>query len=547
MSPAAKPAGTEDYASERACRAIEAEGITGNLGRFVREAAARHGDKPAAVFFDDGTKLTYAELGARVARFADGLARIGVGFGDHVGIMLNTDLHYPIAWLATATLGAVAVPLNPAFTPREIGFVLTDSGARFLVVDHELASGLAGVEGAMPTADHIVVAGGTVDLYRAWADVEAMGDAGFVPSREPGPDDPVNIQYTSGTTGLPKGAVLPQGYWLMRGRMWLVQAARPIARNLIAQPFHYVDGQAHFMLTLTGGGTAWIARRQSASRFLGWVKSFGIEFCSMPETVARQPAEPSDGTTALKMIYAYSHRPENYRGYQERFGCPVRQAYGMTELGATLYVPAEADHMTGTGTVGIPAVGREVMIGDAEGRPVPRGTEGEILVRGRYILKGYHNRPDATAAAFNADGWFHTGDVGRQDADGWFYYLGRRKDMIRRSSENISAVEVESVLRGVPGVVEAAVLPVPDEVRGEEVKAYLMVEEGRTPAEVPPEAVLAHCAGNLARYKIPRYLEYVTEFPRTPGGKIRKVELAAGRADLRAGAYDAVEKVWRPG
>jgi acyl-CoA synthetase (AMP-forming)/AMP-acid ligase II len=201
--------------------------------------------------------------------------------------------------------------------------------------------------------------------------------------------------------------------------------------------------------------------------------------------------------------------------------------------------------MTGTATVGIPAAFREAMVADAEGRPVPRGELGELCVRGHGILLGYYKKTEATKNAFHPGGWFRTGDLARQDENGWFFYLGRMKDMVKRSGENVSATEVESVLRGVEGILEAAVLPVPDELRGEEVKAYLLLNEGLAAKDVPPERIYAHCEKNLAKFKIPRFLEYVTEFPRTPSLKIKKSSLIAAKGDLRAGSYDRDEKRWR--
>ena len=266
---------------------------------------------------------------------------------------------------------------------------------------------------------------------------------------------------------------------------------------------------------------------------------------NFPEVVSRQPERADDRVESLIVMSCYSHRRENYRLYERRYGGLARQGFSMTELGCALYVPMEADEMTGSGSVGIPCAFREAMVADADGRPVADGVEGELCVRGAGILEGYWNKPEATAAAFFPGGWFRTGDVGRRDADGWFWYLGRAKDMVRRSGESVSAVEVEMVLRAVPGVLEAAVLPVPDELRGEEVKAYLRPEPGATADDDLLARALAHCRDNLAPFKVPRYLEFVDDFPRTPSLKIKKSALIAAKADLRAGAFDRVEQRWR--
>lgn len=532
------------YATERAMRAIEASDLPANLDSLLAAAAERHGEQPLAVFFDEGATVTYGQLRRDVTRLAHGLSLLGAGFGDHVGILLDTGPHYLATWLAVAKLGAVAVPINPSYTAREIGFVADDAGVGLLVAGARFLPAVEEADLPRLDAGRIVLTGPKTGSYPSWDELVAAGADDFEPPRCPSLDDPVNIQYTSGTTGLPKGALIPHGFWLLRGQVWRAQIGFPVSRTLISQPLHYIDGQAQFLLALTGGGTAYIAARQSASRFLDWLETHRIEFCSLPEVVTYQLDEGRRVNLSLKIAYAYSHRRERYRLNEERFGCVLRQGYGMTEIGSALYVPVEAGHMTGSGTVGIPSAHRQVMIGDESGRELPPGGIGEILVRGRHMFLGYHNRPEATAAAFTDDGWFRTGDIGRRDENGWFYFLGRRKDMVRRSSENISALEVEEVLRGIDGIVEAAVLPVPDALRGEEVKAYLRLAERTRPDDVPPQLVIDHCLRNLARFKVPRYLEYVADFPRTPGNKIKKSDLVAAKADLRNGSYDAVEGRW---
>ena len=536
----------QDYPSEQLMRRIEREPLPANIGALIAGAARRHGDRPALVFFDDGETVTYRELDARVSRLADGLARLGVGHGSHVGIMVHTQAYYPITWLAVARLGAVTVPINYNYTPRELHHMLTDSEARFLVIDQVLLPTLDGMALQPVPKGRIVVVGADVSGYgNRWETLLASGRADFVPAKQPGQDDLMNIQFTSGTTGLPKGAMLTHRYWLTVGRLAAANIHDQAASVLIAQPFYYLDAQWLLLMSIYQGATAYVAKKMSATRFFDWVKKYKISFCNFPEVVSKQPESPADKDNALKAIYCYSHRPENYAWYEKRYGCKARQGFAMTETGWATYLPLEADHMTGKASVGIAAAFREVMVADENGKPVPNGQEGELCVRGLGILLGYYNKPEANAKAFHSGGWFRTGDAARKDEAGWLYYLGRRKDMVKRAGENISAVEVEGVLRGLPDVMEAAVLPVPDETRGEEVKAYLLLRPGKTEKDLPPETVLAHCEKNLARFKIPRYLEYVTEFPRTPSLKIKKSALIAAKPDLRAGAHDRVDGVWR--
>ena len=216
----------------------------------------------------------------------------------------------------------------------------------------------------------------------------------------------------------------------------------------------------------------------------------------------------------------------------------------MTELGCVLYVPMEATEMTGSGSVGIPVSFREVEIRDTDGIPVTDGESGEICVRGAGIFQGYFNNPEATNDAFYPEGWFRTGDIGRRNREGWFWYLGRKKDMVRRSNENISAVEVEQVLRGVTEVLESAVVPVPDEIRGEEVKAYLKLIPDSVVNNKLIQNIFNHCEDNLAQFKIPRYLEFIEEFPRTPSLKIKKSDLLSKKQDLTVGAWDRRDNQW---
>ncbi|MBM3571482.1 MAG: AMP-binding protein, partial [Alphaproteobacteria bacterium] len=453
--------------------------------------------------------------------------------------------------LALAHIGAVTQPLNYGYTSRELHYMLTDSDAEWLVIDRSLLPIFEGMEQTVLPRSRVLVVGGPAPGYdHDWPELVANGADQFTPARMPGLDDLMNIQYTSGTTGMPKGALQTQRYWLTFGRTGAAQFQDRLERILIAQPFYYIDAQWLLLMTIYQRATAYVARKQSASRFLVWLQRYRINYCNFPEVVTKQPEQSSDRDNAMIVASCYSHRRENYPWYEQRYGFLARQGFSMTELGCALYVPMEATAMTGSGTVGVPVAFRDVKVMDPEGREVPRGTVGELCVRTKSgmptsILLGYYNKPEATKSAFHEGGWFRTGDAARQDEAGWFYYLGRRKDMVRRNSENISAVEVEGVLRGMAEIMEAAVLPVPDELRGEEVKAYLLLAEGKCQGDCPPEAVFAHCEKLLARFKIPRYLEYVAEFPRTPSLKIKKSALLAAKPDLRMGCYDRQERRWR--
>jgi crotonobetaine/carnitine-CoA ligase len=525
MVPASTPLG--EYESEKRMRRIESQPLPRNLFALVAEAAAEAPDKVVLNFFEDERSYTYREFEEMVRAMADSLSRRGIAKGSHVALMTYTDVTYPVTWMALASLGAVLVPVNYAYTSRELEYGYTNSEADYLVIHSDFREVLTGTPEASIPRGRVIFIGSALPGEASWEALLEQGNPRFEPPAGIEADDLANIQYTSGTTGLPKGAMLSHRYWLIFARAGASQTGDQIGSMIIAQPFYYVDGEWMFLMMLFRRGTAYLPRRQSASRFLGWVKTYGVEFVSFPEIVSLQEEREDDSDNNLRLIYAYSHRLENYRRHEARYGCLARQGFAMTEIGYGMYVPLEADHMTGTGTVGIPSLFRDCMIADPHGNPVPDGELGEICVRGKGILQGYWGMPEATAKAFHPGGWFRTGDLGRRNAEGWFWYLGRMKDMVKRSGENVSATEVEAVLRGVPGVKEAAVLPVPDPLRGEE-----------------PQCVLEHCRANLARFKIPRYLEYVDEFPRTPSLKVKKSALVAAKPDLRIGSYDAEVGDW---
>jgi len=539
------------WGSERLMREVEQAPLPANVGALLRDCAEDSPDHPALVFFDDDETITFGELHRRVAQVANALTGLGVEHGTHISVMVQTEATYPLTWLANASIGAVTQPLNYNYTGRELHYMLTDSDAEFLVIDAGLLAVFEGMEEVVLPKDRVLVVGARAEGYpHHWDDLVPGAAESFAPAREPSLDDLMNIQYTSGTTGMPKGAMQTQRFWLTFGRVSSACFQDRLERILIAQPFYYVDAQWLFLMTAYRRATAYVARKQSGTRFLGWLKKYRIQYCNFPEVVAKQMAQEDDSDNDMIVASCYSHRPENYPWYEERYGFLARQGFLMTETGAAVYVPMEAWQMTGTATVGVPTAFREAAIMSPEGKEVPRGEIGEICIRTkagfpRSHLLGYYNKPEATEAAFFEGDWFRTGDAGRQTQEGWFFYLGRRKDMVKRSGENVSAVEVEGVLRGLDEILEAAVVPVPDDYRGEEVKAYLLLAEGKTKDDCPPGAVIAHCEKNLARFKIPRYLEYIAEFPRTPSLKIKKSGLLAAKADLREGCYDCQEERWR--
>ena len=528
-------------------REWEATAFFPTIPALVAHGAATAPDLPVCYFIEDDERVTRAELETQSSRLANALVAIGLRKGAVVGLMLPNRREYPITWVALAKIGAIAVPINPRYTERELAYALGDSGASFLVIDEEHLPMFAALSDrpAALTNEHVVVRGAaSLPGSRSWSSLEAGGAASFAPPEPVTGSDLIHVQYTSGTTGFPKGCLLPQEYWLVMARSTVAWMDHHPKRMLAQNPFHYMNCQFMLLMALTLGATLHIARRPSATRFLPWIKQHGIEWCVFPEIVLKQPEAADDGATQLKEVLLAAVSANGQREIERRFNVQARELFGMTECGPGLAMPMGCTDMTGKGSVGIEMLYRRATIRDAEGNPVKVGERGELWLAGPGMMRGYYNKPEATADVFRGE-WFRTGDLTIRDERGFYYIVGRTKDMIRRSGENIAAREVEVVALMLPEVVDAAVVPVPDADRGEEVKIYLALQPGLTAKDLPAERVQAHCRANLASFKVPRYYHYIAEMPRTASNKIEKGRLKTLSPDLRSGAYDVVDGVWR--
>lgn len=526
-------------------RRIGQEPLPPSVMALLETVAAAHPTSPALHFIETGRELTYAELLRTVHRLAAGLSKAGVGHGSHVGVMLPNVPEMPITWLALAAIGAVMVPVNTRYTAHELHYVLTDSEASHLVIHADFSGHLDMMPAAIPGLTTIAVGEIARPGVLSWQALAEGPAEPFRPAVAPGLDDLLNIQYTSGTTGWPKGCMLTQRYWLTCAKAYAASDGLRYRRIMSSNPFFYMTPQWLMLMAFFQGATLYVASYLSLTRFTEWLRRHEIEFCWFPtDIVAQVPPQPQDGELSLIRGNLAVHRRDLHAELERRFRFPARAAFGMTEIGTGLMMPIEAVEMVGSGSCGIAGPFREVRIADPAGNTVSPGTSGELLIRGPGMLKGYYKRPDATAAAFHGD-WFRTGDLAVQDENGFVTIQGRIKEMIRRAGENISATEVEAALLAIPGVAETAALPVPDSLRGEEVKAYIVLGEGRSVEDLPPEQIIAQCSRRLASFKVPRFIEYRSApLPRSTSGKVRKPDLVAEKSDLRVGSWDRMTGGW---
>ncbi|MEU5806337.1 AMP-binding protein [Streptomyces sp. NPDC047718] len=517
-----------------------------NLDRTVRRFPGRDALVEAAT----GRRWTYAEFAADVDALALGLLDLGIVKGDRVGIWAPNRAEWTLVQYATAKLGAVLVTVNPAYRAHELEYVLRQSGMRLLVAadrfrTSDYAAMIEEVRSGCPELEFTVLLDGPdwdALLERGRRrDAADLARAGAALS----PDDPVNIQYTSGTTGFPKGAtlshhnILNNGYFVGESCHYTEQD-----RVCIPVPFYHCFGMVMGNLACTSHGAAMVIPAPSFDP-AATLAAVEAERCTslygVPTMFIAELAAPDftryDLSSLRTGIMAGSPCPvEVMKEVIDRMGmAEVSICYGMTETSpVSTQTRADDSLERRVSTVGRVGPHLEVKVVDPQtGRTVPRGEPGELCTRGYSVMLGYWGEPERTAEAVDAARWMHTGDLAVMDDDGYLSITGRIKDMVIRGGENVYPREVEEFLHAHPDVLDVQVIGVPDAKYGEELMAWVRMRDGAAP--LTAEAVRAYCDGRLARFKIPRYVHVVEEFPMTVTGKIRKVEMremAVGLLDL---------------
>jgi acyl-CoA synthetase (AMP-forming)/AMP-acid ligase II len=503
-----------------------------SLVSFCAEQAQAYGNTTAIDYFQLGIRLSYRDIHIRSNRIAANLLAHGYRKGAHVAVMLPNSPASVLVWFAIMKIGAVIVPVNTAYGGKELDYLINQSDAQALIIH----------EGLLPALEDMRARPDLLGIPFVIGDADAgsLEEGAELDHFDPGypivATDLANLQYTSGTTGFPKGCMLTQDYWLLLSHsIAAMHRSYGSSRLFFWAPFFYMDGQWSFLSAMAVGGTAIIASRMSLTNFLDWLREHEAHYCVLPEPILKKlPSAPGDASLPVKFAHTFGWRPSAREEAENRFGLVARDGFGMTEVGPAMICPKAAGEKLVSNTCGLAAPFRQTRVVDELGNECPPGVPGELQIRGRAIMLGYYKRPDANAQSFDGD-WLRTGDLFIKDEDGYHRIVGRLKEMIKRAGENISASEVEAAMREAPQIAEAAAIAVPDEVRREEVMLLVKLADGVDQMEMTPQSVAEHAAC-LAAFKRPRYLAYVREFPRTPTNKIAKSRI--GLDDLDSAVFD---------
>ncbi|MDX6446788.1 MAG: long-chain acyl-CoA synthetase [Blastocatellia bacterium] len=498
-----------------------------NLRELLEQRAGSSPERAFLFSEPDGRQFTYSEFDRAVNRAAAMLAARDVGKGDVVSLLMPNSAEYIIAYFACWKLGALAGPVNSLLKEQEIIFVLNNSEAKAILLHSEFEARIENIRNDLPHLQSVIVFDDEAEATREFA---ASADilSAVLPCI---PDDDAIIIYTSGTTGKPKGCLLTHGNVVANARQiseWL--NFTPNDRLLTIMPlFHMNAVSVTTMAALYAGGSTVVSPKFSARRFWNTISDYEITSFGSVATMLSMllntypdgvPAGLSTRQLRFAMCGSAPVPAEVMKNFEVTFNCPVIEGYGLSEstCRSTFNPP---DSRRRPGSCGLP-IGNEMKVFDDNDMELADGELGEIVLRGENILKGYYKNPEATTQAFR-NGWFHTGDVGYRDPDGFFFIVDRKSDMIIRGGENIYPREIDEVLYQHPAVAAAATIGIPDHLYGEEVAAFVVLKDGARSEE---DELISYCAERLADYKCPKSIRIVKDIPKGPTGKLLKRELA---------------------
>lgn len=498
----------------------------------VPRVQARLRPDAEAIWFEDRV-ITFGELDSASNRCAQALLALGLKPGDRVGVLAKNNPDFFVLWMGAVKARVTLAPVNWRLAPPEIAFILKDAGARVLVYGADFDGVVSQIIDGLPKLETLIQ---FEPGHPRWA-----GFADWIGRYRPDdprlaarPDDDVIQLYTSGTTGLPKGVQLTQSNFLSLFELALEAGwARyePEKTNLVVMPLFHVAGTNCGLLALLQGVRNILTREVNAAEIIARLQDKQVAYAFLAPTIINMllqtpGVEQADFSRLERIFYGASPISEAVlRRAQDRFGCDFIQLYGLTEtIGGATWLPPEdhAPERDKLRSCGKPWPGFEVRVLTPAGEAGKPGEVGEIQIRAKGVMKGYWNRPEATAEAICPQGWFASGDAGYFDDEGYLYIYDRVKDMIVSGGENVYPAEVENALFSHPAVADAAVIGVPDDRWGEAVKGLVVLKPG---ASATPDEIIAHARSLIAGYKVPKTIDFIAALPRNPSGKVLRREL----------------------
>jgi carnitine-CoA ligase len=521
----------------------------GTVGGLIAHRGAAMPDETAVI--SSGVELTYGELDGVTTQVAAGLSALGLVPGDAVAIFLRNRIEWVTGWLGTARGGFVTVPVNTAYKGTFLEHALALTQAKVVITEAALVPALVAVRDQLPALGHLVLVdrsehqlpAGLAEI--AYEELLVKGDPQYEPPAL-SPHDVSGVALTSGTTGKSKGVVVSH-LMSLTGARENFECMGSTSRDRLYTCLPMFHGAAQVNICLHAfyvGATVVLAEKFSASGFWEEIRAHDITMANalgsiLPMLLA-QPRDARDRDHRLRRIFAAPAPPDVLFPFEHRFGVHIVEGYGLTEIKNVTYNPVEGRKV---GSIGKPTATTELQVQDDAGDPVPTGEIGEIVYRPRranVMFSHYLDDPVATLATMRGM-WWRTGDLGYVDADGFYYFVDRKKDALRRRGENISSYEVETVLMSFPGVVEAAAVATPSELGEDEVLAVIETEDVEA---LDVEALFHHCDERLPHFMVPRFYRLVPALPRTPTGKIQKAVLR--KEGLVERTWDSLSAGHRP-
>lgn len=499
-----------------------------NLALKLAEVSQLFPENEAIVYQE--LRLSYTQLNDTVNRLANGLKQSGILPGDRVLLVLENCPEFIISYYAIIKIRGIVIPVNPQYTMSEFTLIMADAGPSAVITNQQLAPLFAKLSPDLKLRCGIIATGRCHAAEGIQCFEDLCRNAGsYTPGKPAGRDDVAVLMYTSGHTASPKGVMLTN-HNLYSNASTFARCCKltPEDRSLLVAPAYHAAAQTCVMnATIISGATMVVHDGWNGPRpILEAIQNEKITFYFGPPTMYALLAKYPDvdkynlSSWRYALIGAAPASPEIFKNFEEKFGFQLTEGYGLTETSpVTTLMPIDGPKKIGS--IGVPIPGVEVKVVDYEDQQVPPNQIGEIVVKGPNVMKGYYNRPEETNWVMR-NGWFHTGDLAYQDNDGYYYIVDRKKELIIRGGLNIYPREIEEVLYSHPMIFEAAVVGVPDPIMGEEVMAFVLLREG---GQITADEIREFCVNKLARYKIPRYIRFVENLPKTTSGKLLRGEL----------------------